>query len=89
MTVHFNENTTTTVLSLSDIASIDGVHLTMNTLEEHGILVHFDDSKVIKFKECDDGLYYFDTATPLDHSIGVTSNNGVIDYLFLQTAAKN
>eukprot|EP00957_Ditylum_brightwellii_P096269 7332464-Ditylum_brightwellii.AAC.1 len=68
MTVHFNENTMATVLSLSDIASLDGVHLTMNTLEERAILVHLDDGKVIKFKECDDGLYYFDMAAPLDHS---------------------
>eukprot|EP00957_Ditylum_brightwellii_P064436 4890262-Ditylum_brightwellii.AAC.1 len=70
MTVHFNESTMTTVLSLSDATSLDEVHLTMNTLEECAILVHFDDGKVIKFKECDDGLYYFDTAAPLDHSIG-------------------
>jgi hypothetical protein len=61
----------------------------MNTLEERAILVHFDDGKVIKFKECDDGLYYFDTAAPLVHSIGVASNNGVIGYLFLQTVAEN
>eukprot|EP00957_Ditylum_brightwellii_P029862 2259264-Ditylum_brightwellii.AAC.1 len=78
-----------TVLSLSDVASLDGVHLTMNTLEERAILVHLDDDKVIKFKECDDGFYYFDTAAPLDHSVGVTSNNGVIDHLFLQTVAEN
>eukprot|EP00957_Ditylum_brightwellii_P049423 3749865-Ditylum_brightwellii.AAC.1 len=82
MKVHFSENTMATVLSLSDVASLDGVHLTMNTLEERTILLHLGDGKVIKFKECDDGLYYFDTAAPLAHSVGVTSNNGVIGYFF-------
>eukprot|EP00957_Ditylum_brightwellii_P029029 2193201-Ditylum_brightwellii.AAC.1 len=89
MKVHFNENTMATVLSLSDVVSLDGVHLTMNTLKERAILVHLSDDKVIKFKECDDGLYYFDTAAPLAHFVGVTSNNGVISYLFLQTVAEN
>eukprot|EP00957_Ditylum_brightwellii_P174547 13290399-Ditylum_brightwellii.AAC.1 len=59
-----------TVLSLSHIASLDGVQLTMNMLEERAILVHLDDDKIIKFKECDDGLYHFDMAAPLDHSVG-------------------
>eukprot|EP00957_Ditylum_brightwellii_P094964 7231840-Ditylum_brightwellii.AAC.1 len=61
----------------------------MNTLEECAILVHLDDDKDIKFKECDDGLYYFDMAAPPDHSVGVTSNERVIAYLFLQTVAEN
>eukprot|EP00957_Ditylum_brightwellii_P033926 2570463-Ditylum_brightwellii.AAC.1 len=61
----------------------------MNTLEEHAVLVHLGDGKVIKFKECGDGLYYFDTAAPLAHSVSVTSNNGVLGYLFLQTIAEN
>eukprot|EP00957_Ditylum_brightwellii_P182548 13905992-Ditylum_brightwellii.AAC.1 len=78
-----------TVLSLSDVVSLDCIHLTMNMLEERAILVHLGDGKVIKFKECDDGLYYFDTVAPLAHFIDVASNNRVIGYLFLQTIAKN
>eukprot|EP00957_Ditylum_brightwellii_P080120 6093590-Ditylum_brightwellii.AAC.1 len=68
MKVYFNENTMATVLSLSNVTSPDGVHLTINMLEECAILVYLSDDKVIKFKECDDGLYYFDTAAPLAHS---------------------
>eukprot|EP00957_Ditylum_brightwellii_P020943 1578826-Ditylum_brightwellii.AAC.2 len=45
MKVHFNENTMDTVLSLSNVASLDGVHLTMNTPEERAILVHLSDDK--------------------------------------------
>eukprot|EP00957_Ditylum_brightwellii_P190298 14485617-Ditylum_brightwellii.AAC.1 len=60
----------------------------MNTLEERTIFVHLGDGKVIKFKECDDRLYYFDTGVPLAHPVGVTSNDGVLGYLFLQTIAK-
>eukprot|EP00957_Ditylum_brightwellii_P169185 12877933-Ditylum_brightwellii.AAC.1 len=54
MKVHFNENTMATVLSLSNVASLDGIHLTMSTLEKRVILVYLSDDKVIKFKECDD-----------------------------------
>ena len=87
MSVNFNADTMATVLSIKDVANLNGVHLTMNTLEERAILVHNGD-KVMKFKECKDGLNFFDTAASFDHLM-VTSNDGIKAYSYLQTVADN
>ena len=61
ITVHFEEDSLATVLLLNDVANIEGVYLTMDTRAERSILVHLGDGKVLKFLECDSGLYFYDT----------------------------
>jgi len=53
------------ILSLKDLASVDGVHITMDTKKERAILVEFQNT-FFKFHECDDSLYYLDLSTLSD-----------------------
>ena len=59
--VHFNQDSLANILALSDVANLPGARITMDTLEERVILLHYND-QIFKFKECVDGLYYYDTS---------------------------
>ena len=61
MPVYYNKNSLANVLSFKQVAALDGVHITVNTLVEKAILVSFGDT-VLKFKECNDGLYYLNVS---------------------------
>ena len=63
MEVHYNEGSIANVLSLKDITNIPGVHVTMDTLKEKAMLVHLLEGKKKKFRECDEGLYFYDTSS--------------------------
>jgi hypothetical protein len=80
--VHFNEDSMVTILSVKDVANLDNVHITMDTRQERVIFVHHD-GKVLKFKECADGLYYYDTAACKPNNVDITN------YSFLETVADN
>lgn len=80
--VHFNEDSMATILSVKDVANLENVHITMDTRKERAIFVHHDD-EVLKFEECADGLYYYDTAALKPLNVEVTN------YSFLETVADN
>ena len=61
MRVHFNPDSIANILSLSDIANLEGARLTMDSSVERAINLHVNDS-IIQFHECSDGLYYFDAS---------------------------
>ena len=58
--VHFNPHSLANILSLRNVANIPNARLTMDTAVDHAILLHVND-EIIRFTECRDGLYYFDT----------------------------
>ena len=63
MEVHFNAHSAiANILSVSDVANLPNAKLTMDTSEDRAIILHFNGRK-IRFKECVDGLYYWDTTT--------------------------
>jgi hypothetical protein len=66
--VHFNATSMANILSFQAVASLEGVRITMDTVIERAINVEYQ-GKCYKFKECKDGLYYFDTATMTPTSI--------------------
>ena len=86
MQVHYNANSIATILSLKDVASIPGCYLTMDTRKARQIVVVFDGHTYV-FKECADGLYFYDT------SAGAARNNIINEplnsYSFLQTVQDN
>ena len=47
------------ILSLKDVAAMEGARITMDTLKERVITVHYMD-KAYRFKEHKEGLYYLD-----------------------------
>ena len=65
ITLHFNTHSLANIiLSLKHVTSIPGIHINMDTATERAsIVVHLNDDNVMKIKECNNGLYYFDTAT--------------------------
>ena len=60
MEVHFNQDSTDNILSIKDVVSIQGVNINMDSNKEHAIIAEYK-NKNIKFQECRDGLYYYDT----------------------------
>ena len=65
--VHFDEFSLATVLAVKDLTKIEGVVLYMDTSKDKSISVKIGKSKVIKFIECESGLYYYDTEQPEKH----------------------
>ena len=51
------------ILSLSDIANLEGARLTMDTDIERAIQLHYN-NHTFTFLECMDGLYYWDSNSP-------------------------
>ena len=83
--VHFNSSSIANILSLSDIANLEGARLTMDTHIDRAINLHYQE-KLIQFRECVDGLYYWDSTTS-EHN---KSKNTVTPYSsFVQTVASN
>ena len=79
--VHFEEDSLATVLFIKDVANIKGVYVTMDTRAEKFISVHLGDGKVLKFLECNSGLYFYDTCN--------NNDKYVVSYSDLQTFTAN
>ena len=56
MTAHYDPMSLANIISMKDVKNILGIHITMNTLE-NAILIHLTDGNVLKFQECNYGLY--------------------------------
>ena len=56
------------ILSLSDIANLEGARLTMDTEIERAIKLHLN-SQVFTFHECADGLYYWNSNRKHKHPV--------------------
>ena len=59
MTVHFNPDSMANILSMKHVAAIPGVRVTYDSIVEKTMFVHFN-GYVYKFRECSEGLYYYD-----------------------------
>ena len=75
---HFNHRSMAIVLSLADIDALPWYFCTMNISNFKAIHVHKPSGKVLVFKPCADGLFYYDTAQPEDHS--VKSKSTITEY---------
>jgi len=59
--MHYNPGSIANVLSLSTVANIPGCRLTMDTEVEKAIIINMENGNELKFVECANGLYYYDT----------------------------
>ena len=84
MKVHYNTHSIANILSLSDVANLPDTKLTMDTSKDRAILLHHK-NKVFRFKECADGLYYWNAA---DSNTNKTKS-AVTNYSFVNTVANN
>ena len=69
ITVHFEEDSLATFFSLKYVANIKGVYVAMDTKVKTSILVHLGYGKVLKFLECNLGLYFYDTRNNNNKSV--------------------
>ena len=51
---------------MKDVQNIQGLRITMDTLEESAILIQLSDGNVLTFNYCYDGLYYYNMAQGAD-----------------------
>ena len=80
MEVSFNPDSTANILSIKDVSPIPGVYIIKNSRKEHAIIVEYN-NQIIKFQECRDGLYYYDTANKFISHVN--------SYSFLSTVKYN
>ena len=90
MKVHFNKNSMATILSFTEVADIPGVRITTDTKQERAMTVSLGNGRTLKFKECESGLYFYDTEKETNKVEEINNINGdVIDYSYLQTVQEN
>ena len=85
--VYFKRDSLANIISLSDVANIPGVGITMDTRKERAIVVKMSAEKTFKFLECPDGLYHYDTSDMYNKLSKPKSN--VTPYSFTMTVSDN
>ena len=62
MGIYVNDNSMANILSLKKVSY--SFRVTMDTKEDHTILVHYSKDRAYCFKECVKGLYYLEVSNP-------------------------
>ena len=78
-------------LSFEQVEDIPGVRMTMDTKQERAMKVYLGNGRTLKFKECESGLYFYDTEKN-DNNVEEINNineNEIIDCSYLQTVQEN
>ena len=87
MRVHFNKKYVATILSYKEVVHIQGGRITTDTKQERAMTVYIVNGRTIKSKDCEAGLYFYDTQKK-DNNVEEINNmneNEIIDYSYLQT----
>ena len=85
MGIYVNDNSTENILSLKEV--VYSFRVTMNTKEDHEMLVHYIKYKAYHFKEFVKRLYYLDTSYL--EIVTLTTEIGDTNYSFLSTLNAN
>ena len=62
VSIYVYNNSMADILSLKEVASY--FHVTMDTNDDHAMLVHLSKYKAYCFKECGNGIYSLDISDP-------------------------
>ena len=60
MDIHLNPESIAKIISIKNVASIPGVHISIDSRKERVIILEYH-NHIIKFQECLDGFYYYST----------------------------
>jgi len=82
MKVWFNDQSLANILSMNEVANIDGVSITMDTSIDNAIIVNLPDENTLRFEQVNDGLYTYNPVS------GIKSNNAITNYSFVSTVKK-
>ena len=76
-----------TILSFKEVVDIPGVRITTETKQERAMTVSLGNAWTLKFKECESGIYFYDTEKKENNveEINNMNENEIIDYSYLQT----
>lgn len=86
--VYYNERSIANIWALKDIADL--FRVTMDSAVERAMIVHTGDGSFMKFRECGDGLYYFDTQNDQIESFDTTDScSATDDYTHIVSDAEN
>ena len=80
MEVHFNPKSMNNIFAIKDIASIPVLNISMDSRKKLAIIVEYK-NHIIKFRECHDGLYFYDTENRFISHVNL--------YSFLSTVKDN
>jgi len=83
MKVWFNDQFLANILSMNEVANIDGVSITMDTSIDNAIIVNLPDGNTLRFEQVNDGLYAYNPVS------GIKSNNAITNYSFVSTVKSN
>ena len=90
MKVYVKKYSLAIVLSMKEVCDLEGVTVTMDSSIELAIIVCVGSDKLIKFKQCANGLYFCDTALPSDHMVEANHNKeNISSYSLLTNVSHN
>ena len=80
-----------TILSFKEVADIPGVRIITDTKQERAMTASLGNRMTLRFKECESGLYFYDTEKKENNveEINNINENEIIDYYSLQTVQEN
>ena len=61
MKVHFKKYSMAAIRSFKEVADIPGVRITTDKKQEIAMTVYLGNRTTLKFKECESGIYFYDT----------------------------
>ncbi len=79
--VWYNPESIANILSLAQVRKV--LRVSMDTAFEPCLLIHKEDGSVLKFRESESGLYYYDTSSSNDNSTSELLHHA--NYSFIQT----
>ena len=63
--VWFNDKSLANILSMNEVANIDGVSITMDTSIDNAIIVNLPDGNSLRFEQINDGLYAYNLVSEI------------------------
>ena len=85
---HLNINSMANIISFASLAIVDGVTIKLDTFKEYAIYVTHN-GNTYSFRECDDGLYFYDTATHTSGAEHTLASKATLVPVLAQTVEDN
>ena len=84
---YYNENTLATILAFHEVVALDDVEIKYDSTQENAFFLFFKSvDRIMKFKQCAVGLYYYDESKPEEHEYKrINFTNSQLNYTFLSS----
>ena len=86
--LYYNPATIATIFAFHEIADLPGVSIKFDSDRENAFFIIFRDSgRVVKFKKCGLGLYYYDDDNKVEHEYNI--NDKKFSYMFISQVSES